>query len=75
MGGDLDHKSNLSQAGKYFTLGGIKGPYVRHGVGTQEGDDLSPPQVAYGQRKTGPVSRTKPGTFARKQQTPFIHVK
>lgn len=28
VGGDLDHERNLSQAGKYFTLGGIKGPYV-----------------------------------------------
>lgn len=46
MGCDLDHERNLSQAGKHLTLGGIKGPCVRHGVGTQEGDDLSPLQVA-----------------------------
>lgn len=73
VGGDLDHERNLSQAGKYFTLGDKWSP-CEHGVGTQE-DDLSPPQVAYGQRKIGPLSRTKPGTFARKQQTPFIQVK
>lgn len=46
VGCDLDHERNLSQAGKHLTLGGIKGPCVRHGVGTQEGDDLSPLQVA-----------------------------
>lgn len=26
VGGDLDHERNLSQAGKYFTLGEIKVP-------------------------------------------------
>lgn len=67
---DLDHEMDLSQTVKYFTLGRIKGSYMRHDVGTQE-EDLSPSQVAYGQRKTG----QKPGTFVRQQQTPLAHVK
>lgn len=42
VGDDLDHQRNLSQAVKYFTLGDIKGPYVRHGVGTQQEENSKP---------------------------------
>lgn len=52
VGSDLDHEMSLSQAVKCLTQGGMKGPYVRHDVGTQ-GEGLSPSQVARGHRKTG----------------------
>lgn len=61
MRDDLDHEINLSQAVKYFTLGAIKGSYVRHNVGTQE--DLTKPISGCLWPKK---DRTKPGTFARK---------
>ena len=48
----MNHEMNLSQVVKYFTWGRIKGSYVRHDMGTQEGD-LSPSQVARGHRKIG----------------------
>lgn len=58
---DTDHEINLSQAVKYFTLGGIKGSYVRHDVGTQEDLTKSNSGCLWPEK-----DRTKPGTFARK---------
>lgn len=63
------------QSDNDFTRGGIKGPCEKAWGGPQEGD-LSPISgFLTARERQRSVCGTKPGTFARKQQTPLTHVK